>query len=65
MTTTINIGEDEYIEKIGGGSGVTVVIHPQSHMPHPEEDGFLAKPGQINSAAVRKVIKKSIFFLEF
>ena len=55
LTVTVNIGQDNYIQKIGGAAGARLVIHPQNSMPHPEETGYLAQPGQLLSVGVKKV----------
>ena len=52
---TINIGLDEYIDLVGGPAGARIVVHPPSIMPHPEEQGILAKPGELTSIGVVKV----------
>ena len=32
-----------------------MVVHDQNTMPHPDEDGYLAKAGELTSIGVRKV----------
>ena len=49
------IAEEEYVTKIGGPSGVRVVVHDKNTMPHPDEDGTLAQPGELTSIGVQKV----------
>jgi hypothetical protein len=51
----LNIGEDEYIEKLGGFTGARILPTPQNEMPHPELDGILAEPGKVVSIGLRKV----------
>ena len=51
----LNIGEDDYLPSIGGPSGIRVIVHPQSTMPHPESDGNLAKPGELTSIGIKRV----------
>ena len=55
---TLNIGEDEYTDIVGGAAGVRVVIHPPELMPHPEEQGVLVKPGERSSIKLSKVRRK-------
>ena len=52
----LNIGQDEYTEKLGGEeAGVRVVLHSQRRMPFPEDEGSLAMPGKLTSIGVKKV----------
>ena len=51
----MNIGEDDYLTKIGGPSGARIVVHTQGSMPHPEGEGYLAKPGELISIGVKRV----------
>ena len=55
LQLTMNIGQHEYISTLGGASGARVVVHDQNRMPHPDEDGYLAKAGELTSIGVRKV----------
>ena len=55
---TINIGQDEYTDVVGGPAGARVVVHSPGVMPHPEEQGILAKPGDLISVGVIKVSAK-------
>ena len=55
MKITLNIGESEYIGKIASALGAMVLVHSNKNMPHPEQQGFLVKPGEIISGAVKKV----------
>ena len=49
------VNVDEYIPGIADGAGVRVVIHDQSEMPLPEENGFNVKPGSKTSIEISKV----------
>lgn len=60
LVVTINIGEQEYVKTIGGPAGAMVVIHPYKSMPYPEDQGVLAKPGELVAIAVRKVNFKTV-----
>ena len=51
----VNIGQYEYTDLLGESAGARVVIHAQKHMPFPEDEGFVAKPGKLTSVGVRKV----------
>ena len=51
----VNIGQDEYTSLLGESAGARVVVHGQNHMPFPEDEGFVAKPGKLTSAGIRKV----------
>ena len=56
MKILLNIGQYEYIEKIGETAGTVVVVHPQDKMPFPEDEGVLGVPGQMTAIGVRQVI---------
>ena len=51
----LNIGEDEYLTDIGGESGARIAVHHRRTLPHPDESGYLAEPGQVTSIGVKKV----------
>ena len=51
----VNIGQDEYTATLGESAGARVIVHPPHHMPFPEDEGFLAKPGRLTSVGVTKV----------
>ena len=51
----LNIGEDEYLHDVGGPAGARIIVHPQSSMPHPENEGNLAEPGKLISIGVKRV----------
>ena len=36
----LNINQAEYIAGLGDSAGARIVIHHQSRMPHPEDDGY-------------------------
>ena len=55
LSLVLYIAEEEYVTKIGGPSGVRVVVHDKNTMPHPDEDGTLAQPGELTSIGVQKV----------
>ena len=52
---TANIGEEDYLSNMGGPTGVRVLVQNQLSMPHPEDEGYLAKPGELMSMGVRRV----------
>ena len=45
----------EYIESLSDAAGVRVVVHNQSMMPFPEDDGFSVSPGTKTTVGIRKV----------
>ena len=51
----VNVGQAEYTDLLGESAGARVVVHSQNHMPFPEDEGFLAKPGILTSAALKMV----------
>ena len=55
LVLTVNIGQEEYTDQIGGPAGARLVVHPPQTMPHPEEHGVLAQPGKLTSVGVTKV----------
>ena len=55
LKIVVDIGQDEYTDSFGEEAGARVVLHPQDRMPFPEDEGVMAKPGQLTSIGVRKV----------
>ena len=51
----MNVGQDEYIRSVGKQAGAVVVVHDQTRMPFPEDEGILAVPGHVTSVGIRKV----------
>ena len=51
----MNVGQHEYITSVGKQAGAVVVVHDQSRMPFPEDEGILAVPGHVTSVQIRKV----------
>ena len=45
----------EYIESLSDSAGVRVVVHNQSMMPFPEDDGFSVNPGTKTAVGIRMV----------
>ena len=58
MSVVLNIGEDDYLTDIGGESGARIAVHSRKVLPHPDENGYLAQPGQLTSFGVKKVVLK-------
>ena len=56
---TLNIGQDDYIESVGGPAGARIVLHPRGIMSHPEEQGILVRPGELTSVGVVKVSRRT------
>ena len=55
MKFVLNVKQDEYIEALAQGAGARILIHAQSRMPFPSDEGILATPGQITSIGIRQV----------
>ena len=51
----VNIGQEEYTDLLGEAAGARVVVHPQYHMAFPEDEGFVAKPGELTSGGIKMV----------
>ena len=51
----LNINQDEYITTGNDAAGARIVIHSQDKMPYPEDEGLLAKPGQLTSVHISQV----------
>ena len=59
MSVVLNIGEDDYLtDIIGDESGARIAVHSHNVLPHPDEKGYLAQPGQLTSFGVKKVVLK-------
>ena len=56
LSVVLNLGEENYMESIGGELGARVMVHSQDEMPHPQEAGIMAEPGHMTSLSVRKVV---------
>ena len=52
---TFNTDQDEYIGDLAESVGVRVVVHSQSSMPFPEDEGIAAKPGMYTLIGLTKV----------
>ena len=52
---TLNIGQYDYMEDLGGSAGLRIVVHPQDRMPFPKDEGVLAAPGQMTLVGIRQV----------
>ena len=52
---TVNINQNEYIEEAGDTAGIRLVVHPQTRMPFPEDEGITVSPGHSTSIGVRQV----------
>ena len=51
----LNVNQEEYVDSMGDTAGARVVIHHQSRMPHPEDDGITLVPGALTSIGIRHV----------
>ena len=52
---TLDVGQYEYIPKIGEAAGVVVVVHPGDQMSFPEDEGVVVLPGHRTGIAIREV----------
>ena len=55
LRLTLDIGQYEYIPKIGEAAGVVVVVHPGDQMSFPEDEGVVVLPGHRTGIAIREV----------
>ena len=55
LRLVLDIGQYEYIPKIGEAAGAVIVVHPSDQMPFPEDEGILVQPGRGIGIAVRAV----------
>ena len=51
----LNIDQEEYVPEVGESAGVRVVVHPQSRMPFPQDEGIVVGPGVLTSIGIRQV----------
>lgn len=51
----INLGQNEYVQSIGESAGAVIVIHDQTRMPFPEDEGVFAPPGTVTSVGTKRV----------
>ena len=51
----LNINQNDYIAATGESAGARLVIHHQSRMPFPEDDGITLQPGALTSVGLRHV----------
>ena len=56
---TFNIDQDDYQPDLAQTAGVRVVVHDQTRMPFPEDEGMSVPPGQISFIGIRKVSEDS------
>ena len=52
---TLNINQDDYVHQAGDTAGVRLVIHSQTQMPFPEDEGVTIEPGFSTSVGIKKV----------
>ena len=64
LTIVLNVGQDDYVESLAESAGARIVIHPQTRMSFPEDEGILVLPGHATSVGIRKVftLLSSIFY---
>ena len=55
MRLILDIGQYEYIPKIGEAAGAVIVVHPSDQMPFPEDQGIVIKPGMGTAIAIKAV----------
>ena len=51
----LNIDQDEYVRQVVDTAGVRLVVHPQSRMPFPEDEGVTVSPGRSTSIGLKQV----------
>ncbi len=61
----MNIEQEEYLENITAKAGVRVIIHPQTHVPFPEDVGVDVSVGMSTSIGIKKVWKQEVHLLQF
>lgn len=55
LSLTFNTDQDEYIGNLAESVGVRVVVHSQSRMPFPEDEGIAAGTGMYTFIGITKV----------
>lgn len=55
LRVTLNVGTAEYLSTGENAAGIRVVLHDQSKMPFPDDDGYLGRPGTLLSMGIKKV----------
>ena len=61
----INIDQEQYVKEVGDTAGIRVVVHDQSRMPFPEEEGITVRPGHSTSVGVRQVGNHSLYVRQY
>ena len=51
----LNINQNEYLTEGGDTAGLRMVVHPQTRMPFPEDEGITVSPGRATSVAIKQV----------
>ena len=55
------VDQDEYIPGVADGAGIRLVIHNQTDMPLPDEQGINLKPGTKTSIGLTRLhLKRAI-----
>ncbi|XP_070580901.1 amiloride-sensitive sodium channel subunit alpha-like [Ptychodera flava] len=55
LSLKLYVEQSEYVRSVTESAGVRVLVHPQSIMPFPEDNGFSISPGRESSVGLRKV----------
>ncbi|XP_013398048.1 degenerin-like protein unc-105 [Lingula anatina] len=55
LSLTFNIEQSEYVGDLTQTAGVRVLVHDQDVMPFPEDQGFLAAPGEMTFVGIKMV----------
>ena len=55
LTMELYIEQHEYIKGLADSAGLRVLVHNQTYMPFPEDDGISIAPGTKTSIGVNKV----------
>lgn len=55
LSMELYIEQDEYVPELADTAGVRLVVHPQTSMPFPEDDGVTIAPGTSTSVSLTLV----------
>ena len=51
----MNIEQDQYLGDMTDAAGIRLVVHPQTRMPFPEDEGISIGPGRLTSVGLKMV----------
>ena len=55
LSMEIYVDQLEYLQDLSDAAGVRLVIHNQTRMPFPEDEGFSIMPGTRTSVGIERV----------